>query len=74
MKWILDAWNELPTDVIRKSFTSCALSIPVDGSEDDAIHCFKERQPCSIGLVATPLPATKEIAGLAQNLSAKRTM
>lgn len=30
----LDSWAELPT--------SCALDVPVVGSEDDAIHCFKE--------------------------------
>ena len=42
-------WTELPTDVIKKSFTSCALNLPVDGSKDDAIHCFKEGQPCSTG-------------------------
>ena len=30
--------------------TSCALNVPVDGSEDDAIHCFKEEQPRSTGL------------------------
>ena len=47
---VLDSWAELPTNVIKKSFTSCALNVPVDGSEDDAIHCFKEEQPRSTGL------------------------
>ena len=50
LQWILDSWAELPTNVIKKSLTSCALNVPVDGSEDDAIHCFKEEQPCSTGL------------------------
>ena len=50
LQWILDSWAELPTNVIKKSFTSCALNVPVDGSEDDAIHCFKEEQPRSTGL------------------------
>ena len=50
MKWILDAWDELLADVIKKSFTSWGLSIPFDGSEDDTIHCFKEGQPHSTGL------------------------
>ena len=49
LQWILDPWDELPTDVIKKSFKSCALNLPVDGSEDDAIHCFKEGQPCNTG-------------------------
>ena len=45
----VDAWAELPTNVIKNSFTSCTLNLPVDGSKDDAIHCFKEGQPCSNG-------------------------
>ena len=49
LQWILDSWAELSTDVIKKSFTSCALNVPVDGSEDDATHCLKEEQPCSTG-------------------------
>lgn len=49
LQWILDSWAELPTNVIKKSFTSCALNVPVDGSEDDATHCLKEEQPCSTG-------------------------
>ena len=32
-----------------KSFKTCALNLPVDGSEDHFIHCFKEGQPCEAG-------------------------
>ena len=49
LQWILDSWAELHTGVIKKSFTSCALNLPVDGSNDDAIHCFKKGQLCSTG-------------------------
>ena len=49
LHWILDAWSQLPTELIKKSFTSCALNLPVDGSQDDTIHCLKEREPCSSG-------------------------
>ena len=49
MQWILDSWAELPSDVIKKSFTTCALNLPVDGSRDDNIYCLKEGQPCSSG-------------------------
>ena len=49
LQWILDSWAELPTVVIKKSFTTCALNLPVDGSRDDNIHCLKEEQPCSSG-------------------------
>ncbi|CAH3162370.1 unnamed protein product [Porites lobata] len=49
LQWILDAWSQLPTELIKKSFTSCALNLPVDGSQDDTIHCLKEGQLCSSG-------------------------
>ena len=25
------------------------MNLPVDGSEDGLIHCFKEKEPCSLG-------------------------
>ena len=49
LQWIINAWAELPTDIIKKSFTCCALNLPVDASQDDSIHCLKEGQPCSTG-------------------------
>ncbi|PFX11530.1 Pogo transposable element with KRAB domain [Stylophora pistillata] len=49
LQWILDAWAELPTEVMKRSFPSCALNLPVEGSNDDTIHCSKEGQPCSTG-------------------------
>ena len=49
LHWILDAWAELPTEVIEDSFRSCGLNLPVDGSCDDIIHCFKDGQACSTG-------------------------
>jgi len=41
LQWIVDAWNKLPKDLIIKSFKNCGLTIELDGSEDDQIHCFK---------------------------------
>lgn len=38
---ILSAWESLPNDVIKESFKACAISLPIDGSEDEKIHCFK---------------------------------
>ena len=49
LQWILDSWAKMPADVIKKSFTTCTLNLPVDGSRDDNIHCLKEGQPCSSG-------------------------
>ena len=45
--WIIDAWAELPTEVVKDSFQICPLNPPVEGSCDDVIHCFKDGQPCS---------------------------
>ena len=45
VQWILKAWNELSTEMIAKSFKSCTLNIPIDGSEDSKIHWFKDGQP-----------------------------
>lgn len=49
VKWVLTAWSRLSTDVIAKSFKSCALNLAVDGFEDSEIHCFKKGQPSEAG-------------------------
>ena len=36
--------------VIIDSFKHCTLTIPMDGSEDLLIHCFKSNQPCAAGV------------------------
>ena len=43
---ILDAWNELSSETICKSFNACALTSATDRSEDNNTHCLKEDQPC----------------------------
>ena len=48
VQWILKAWDELTPETIAKSFK--ARNIPIDGSEDENIHCFKKNQPCHSGL------------------------
>jgi hypothetical protein len=49
VQWILDSWDSLPAEIVKRSFKACALNINVDGSEDYVIHCFKENQPCAAG-------------------------
>ena len=50
VEWVLTAWSRLSTDhAIAKSFTSCALNLAVDGSEDSEIHYFKKGQPREAG-------------------------
>ena len=46
VQWILELWASLPAEVIKQLFKSCGPNVNVEGSEDDAIHCFKESQPC----------------------------
>ena len=43
------AWNDLDKDIIENSF-SCALTLAVNGSEDELIHCLKPSQPSHSGL------------------------
>ena len=35
--------------MIKKSFPCCGLSLPVDGSDDDKIICFRDGEPCAEG-------------------------
>ena len=46
---ILAAWERLPSDIIKKSFEVCAISLPINGSEDEKIHCFQKKGPLSNG-------------------------
>ena len=46
---ILAAWESLPSDIIKKSFEVCAISLPSDGWEDEKIHCFQKEGPLSNG-------------------------
>lgn len=50
LQWIVNAWQSLSKDLIIKSFKNCALTIALDGSEDDQIHCFKPGGPIPQGL------------------------
>ena len=34
-KWILEAWAEIPKEMIVKSFKKCGISNAMNGSEDD---------------------------------------
>ena len=49
VKRILAAWESLPSDVIKKSLKVCAILLPIDGSEDEKIHCFQKEGPLSNG-------------------------
>ena len=46
----MDAWYDLPKDLIIKSFKGCGLTNALDGSEDCQIHCLKPDGPIQTGL------------------------
>ena len=49
VQWVLEDLSLLSTEIIMKSFKTCAHNLPVDGSQDSFIHCFKKDQPCEAG-------------------------
>jgi len=36
--WIVDAWHEIPTDMIESSFLICGVTNRLDGSEDHLVY------------------------------------
>lgn len=50
LQWILDAWEQLPKDLVIRSFKGCGLTNALDGSEDNKIHCFKLNASIPTGL------------------------
>ena len=37
LRWIDRAWNEIPAELIIKSFKSCGITNALDGTEDEAV-------------------------------------
>ena len=50
MERIIAAWESVPNEVIKKSFEVCAIYLPIDGTEDAKIQCFKKDGPLKDGL------------------------
>ena len=40
---------KLSPELIVNSFKCCGINLKNDGSEDNLIHCFKQKQPCESG-------------------------
>ena len=49
LKWIGDAWDQLPKDLIIKSFKGFGVTNTLDGSEYCKIHCFRSDGPIPTG-------------------------
>lgn len=41
-RWVKQAWSKVSTEVIIKSFQVCGISVSVNGSQDNEIHCTKD--------------------------------
>ncbi|EGT57347.1 hypothetical protein CAEBREN_15225 [Caenorhabditis brenneri] len=42
LQWIVEAWEHLPTDLIKRSFIGCGLNNDSTGADDDFIHILRE--------------------------------
>ena len=38
LRWVKQSWEEIPEEMVRKSFKTCGISNALDGTEDDAIY------------------------------------
>ena len=44
LRWVNEAWRDIPEEMVRRSFKTCGTSInALDGTEDDAV--FDENIP-----------------------------
>ena len=43
-------WEKVPSEMVKESFMSFAITTNTDGSDDHKIHCFKPGQACKAGL------------------------
>ena len=43
LRWIKQSWNEIPEEMVSRSFKICGISNALDGIEDDAI--YEEEMP-----------------------------
>ena len=49
LKWMVNVWDQLPKDLIIKTFKECGLTNTLDGSEDCKIYYFWSDCPINTG-------------------------
>ena len=42
LRLVKESWQCITTEVVRKSFRKCGISVSINCSEDDEIHCLKD--------------------------------
>lgn len=43
--WVKEAWEDLPEDMVKKSFLKCGISNALDGNEDDELWADRAAAP-----------------------------
>ena len=38
LRWVNEAWREIPPEMVMKSFKTCGISNALDGTEDDELY------------------------------------
>lgn len=38
LRWVKQSWEEIPEEMVRRSFKTCGISNALDGTEDDTIY------------------------------------
>ena len=38
LRWVHEAWREIPVEMVAKSFKTCGISNSLDGTEDDDLY------------------------------------
>ena len=49
-KWIVDSWDAVSNETIKKSFRACGIGISICGGQDGEISVFKDGRGCEAGL------------------------
>ena len=42
LRWIKQAWSDIPEEMVRRSFKTCGISNALDGTEDDVIYDYPQ--------------------------------
>lgn len=38
LRWVKQSWEEIPEEMVKRSFKTCGISNALDGTEDDAVY------------------------------------
>ena len=52
LQWVKHAWKSVTSEVVKKSFLACGISVNTDESQDSEVSCLKQ------GGIATEASAT----------------